>query len=142
MSEHQLYYRFKSVGIDFFDKNDIKKYNLPLTSFDCLSEQLFNLESAYKNETKESAHIIINAIPEICGVAELSVCHIIKLKPFSRTVKKNCFSMCISKFEFNEELNLYFYHTEDFSEVRQILENFIENEKLPDLSKWKCQFIG
>ncbi|MDE5602292.1 MAG: hypothetical protein K2J16_07340 [Clostridia bacterium] len=142
MSEHKLYYRFKPIGIDWSDEKEIKKHNLPLTSFECLSEQLFHLDSAYKNKTKDPADIIINAVPEIWGVVELHVCHQIGFKLLSRAVKTNCFSICISKIEFNEEMNMYYYDTEDFSEVRQILQDFIENKKIPDLRKWKCEFVA
>ena len=142
MSEQGLYYRFEDNFVDFYNEKEVKKRNLPLTSFDCLSEQLYNLEAAYKDQTKESADIIINAIPEICGVAEIYVCHKIKFKLFSRAVKVNCFSMCISRIELNEELYLYEYDTEDFGEVRQVLEDFVKNKKLPDLSKWKRQYIA
>ena len=142
MEQNIFYYRFKPIGIDFSDEKEIKKHNRELTSFSCISDQLGKLQSAYDNATKERADIIINVLPEISGVNELQVFHNVRYKLFSHTVKRNCFSLCVTKFDNSDQLNLYFYDTEDFNEVKQIFEDFIEKKIIPDLSKWERKFIG
>ena len=142
MEQSKLYYRFKAIGIDCSDEKEIKKYNSELTSFDCLNDQFIKLKSAYENATKERADIVVNALPDLSGVSELQVYHNIKYKLFSHAVKSNCFSLCISKFNNSDQLSLFFYDTENFDEVKQIFEDFIVNNIIPDLSKWKMTFIG
>ncbi len=141
MGSHEFSYRFNAIGIDISDVNEVRKYNSVLSSVHCLDEQFDKLESSYKNATKERADIIINVLPDISGVAELSVYHKIDFKLFSRTVKRNCFSLCISKYN-NDTLSLYFYNTDNFVEVKQIFVDFIEHKTVPDLSDWECKFIG
>lgn len=140
--QHKFYYRFEAVGIDVSDEQEIKKYNSELTSFDCLNERLRILKTAFDYATKERADIILDVLPEISGVIELQVYHSIRYKLFSRTVKRNCFSLCITKYNDIGQMGLYFYDTTDFNEVKQILTDFIEKKAIPDLSNWKCTWIG
>lgn len=142
MSLHKFFYRFKPIGIDFTDEREIRKYNSELTSFNCLEDQFTKLEYAYKNATKERADIVINVIPKLSGVIEISVFHKIKYKLFSRIVKSQCYSFCITQFDDSNQLSLFFHDTENFKEVKQIFQDFIENQAIPDLKNWKQQFIG
>ena len=41
-----------------------------------------------------------------------------------------------------EKLRLYFLRTDDFYAVKKIFTDFIEFGKRPDLSAWKCKYIG
>lgn len=142
MEQIKFYYRFKPVFIDFLSEKEIKKYNSELSSFGCLEEQLNILNYSYNNATKERADIIINPLPAISGVTELQVYHKIKFKLFSHDIKENCFCLCITKFNNENELSLFFRNTENFFEVTQIFEDFIENGTIPELHEWKVKFIG
>lgn len=142
MEQIKLYYRFKAIAIDFLDEKEIKKYNAELLSFSCLDEQFDKLKFAYDNATKECADIKINALPDISGVIELEVYHRIKHKLFSHTIKSNCFSLCVTKFDEHNQLSLFFYETMNFKEVKKIFEDFIVSHKIPELSKWDIKFIG
>lgn len=142
MAQYTFFYRFEPLGIDFSSAKEIKQYNSELTSFSCLENQLNKLKFAYDNATKERADIAIDVLPDLSGVAELQVYHKIKFKLFSHKLKLNCFSICISKYNTKNELSLFFYETENFDEVKQILKDFIENKTLPELSGWKTTFIG
>jgi len=124
------YYRFRGIGIDFTDEKEIKKYNSELLSFDDLADQFRRLRAAFENKGRERADIMINVLPEVSGVAELSVFHNIKRKLFSKEIKKQCFSLCITKYN-SDELGLYFYDTSDIGEVETIFEEFVKHQKLP-----------
>jgi len=142
LNSHEFFYRFKAIGIDFSDENEIRKYNSALSSIHCLDEQFNNLETSYINATKERADIVINVMPDISGVIELSVFHNIVFKLFSHTVKRNLFSLCLTKYNNNDTLELYFHDTDNIKEVKTIFKNFIENHSVPNLSDWKCKYIG
>lgn len=97
---------------------------------------------SYDNATNEHAPIILNAIPDVFGVVELSVQHFLKHKLFSKAVKRQYFGLCIDKYNLDETLELYFYETEKFEEVYNIIEAFVNNQIIPDLSSWKQKYIG
>lgn len=142
MKEAELYYRLKAIGIDVLDEYEVKRFNEPLMSFDALEKPFSSLESAYNNRIKLRADIIVNALPEIDGVAELSVYHEIKFGLFSRSVKKQCFSLCAAHYDTDGKSRLYFYETQDMAEVRRIFENFVSERRIPDFGAWKCVLIG
>lgn len=137
-----LYYRFKAVGIDVLDNSDVEKHSTPLQSADCLSEGFDRLKRAFDNRTKERADIIVNAVPAVAGILEIAVFHKIKFKPFSRAVKTNVFSLCITHIDYSDKMRLYYLETDDFTAVKEIFTDFTENGKAPALSDWKCKFIG
>lgn len=133
----KLYYRFEPIGIDVSDEEEVKRYNEELTSFAVLERQFDLLKTAYNEQLKERADVIINALPVIDGVAELAVFHNIKFKLFSRTVKWQKFSLCV---DWCDELGnwcLYFYDTQDFDEVVRIFDDFVTKRKIPDFSFWE-----
>ncbi|MCM1289721.1 MAG: hypothetical protein NC132_04345 [Corallococcus sp.] len=142
MNNFTYYYRFEAVGIDFSSEKEIRKYNQKLVSFSDVSQQLDKMRYAYDNLQNERADVIINALPDVCGVAEIAVFHEIKRKLFSRQVKINRFSICLSKYDQDGKLSLYFTSTCDFSAVETILRNFVQNAAIPDLRSWQCSFIG
>lgn len=137
MTIPQYYYRLKPIAIDVSDVNEIKKYNRELGALSDISEQLERLKRAYDYAQKERADIIINAIPEVKGVVELSVFHLAKRRIFSKTVKQNCFSLCATKYESDGSMTLYFYDTANFDEVTAILSDYIEKQKSPAFDGWQ-----
>lgn len=138
----KLYYRFDAIGIDCFDEDDIKEHSRELISASCLNEQFDKLRAAYEQATCNRADVIINAVPEISGILEIAAYHKIAYKLFSRKVKSNCFCVCITHIDDCEKLRLYFLRTDDFYAVKKIFTDFIEFGKRPDLSAWKCKYIG
>ena len=84
--------------------------------------------------------MVINILPDIFGVTEISVYHKIKHKLFSKEIKKQCFTLCITRYEDKapyEELALYDYETVDIAEVKSIFYELINNHTLPKLNNWK-----
>lgn len=137
-----FYYRCKAVPVEYGNLKDIEKYDRPLHSFEELAERFRLLQTAYEYAAKEHADIIVNPYPEISGVAELGVCHTVKRKLFSGTVKKNCFSLWADKFSEDGILTLYDCETTEISEVKRIFAELIQGGKLPDFGKWKSTVIG
>ena len=133
----KLYYRFEPIGIDVADENEVKRYNEELTSFSALERQFALLETAFNDRLKERADIIINAVPSVNGVAEISVFHNIRYKLFSRTVKWHKLSLCVTYYDESGNSRLYFYDTKDIAEVRNIFEQFINKYQVPDFSVWE-----
>lgn len=142
MDEHKFYYRFKPIGIDHSKEQEIRKYNQELVSFEELSVQFDMLKNAYDKAVKTRADIIINALPDIGGVVEISVHHKIKFKFFSRMVRQNVFSLCVDRYNEDNKLILYNYETVNIEEVKLIFREFIQAHILPDLNKWKYTYIG
>lgn len=140
MDNHQFYYRFKAKGIDCGDPEEVEKHNSVLISMYCLDEQFGRLEAAYRDATKDSADIIVDVIPAIDGVMEMSVCHQFRRKLFSREIKYNNFFLTI-QWLVGDSWDLYWYETEDIQEVKQLFADMIENKQIPDLTKWNstCQ---
>lgn len=134
---HKFYFRFKPIFIDNSDEKEIVKYNQVLHFFDELSPRFSELKKAYDNNEKNRADIIVNVLPDICGVTEISVYHKIKFKLFSKVSKQNVFSICIEQYAEDDSLSLFFYDTADFNEMKQIFSDFINEYTLPDLSKWQ-----
>lgn len=137
MNTSKLYYRFESIGLDVTDEKEVKKYNEELTSFVVLERQFDLLKTAYDGQLKERADIMIDALPDVDGVAELAVFHNIKLKLFSRAVKWQKFSLCATYYDVADNSFLYFYDTQDFDEVKRIFEDFVTKRKIPDFSSWE-----
>lgn len=142
MNNLTYYYRLEPLGIDVASEKEIKKYNQRLVSFADLSQQLDKMRYAFQNEENARCDIIVNVLPNTCGVVEFAVYHEIKRKLFSRKVKSNRFSMCLSIFDDNGMLSLYDLTTVDFDEVVNLLRDFVENAATPDLSRWHCTYIG
>lgn len=137
MNASKFYYRFKPIGIDVSDEKEVKRYNEELTSFAVFERQFDLLKTAYVEQLKERADIIINAFPCVDGVAELAVFHNIKLKLFSRTVKWQKLSLCATCYDATDNSILYFYDTQDFDEVKRIFEDFVTKRKIPDFRFWE-----
>lgn len=135
--DKKFYFRFNPIGIDVADEKEVKKYNDELISFAALEKQFALLETAYNNKLKERADIIVDALPCVENIAELAVFHNIKYKLFSRSVKWQKFSLCATSYEENGCSCLYFYDSHNITEVRQMFENFINEHKIPDFSKWE-----
>lgn len=139
-------YRFKPIGIDGHngyagpDKEEIKKRNSKLTSFNSLDEKFNKLEQAYTYATNKREHIIINVNPTISGIYELAVYHKIKRKLFSRTIKINCYSICVSKNIGENKICSLAYQTDDINKVKRIFNDFIEKQTAPDLTNWEIIF--
>ncbi len=142
MADQKFFYRFEPIVIDFSDEREIRKYGRELHSFDDLSTQLKSLRSAFEQATKVRADIIVNMLPSVSGAVELTVFHKIRYKFFSHTLKKNCFSIDLLKYNEADVLGMYFYETTDFSEVVRIFSDLIEKRTLPELQKWKYSRIG
>ena len=142
MGPHEFYYRLKPLGIDYSNKKDIVKYNDVLNSFNDLSEQFDALQRAFDQLEKTRADIIINVLPDISGVVEISVYHKIKFKFFSQKVKQNVFSLSIDKYDSDGKLSLFSYETSSLDEVKFIFRDFIDNNNVADLDKWYCTYIG
>lgn len=142
MNNLTYYYRFEPIAIDVSSEKEIKKYNQQLVSFADLSQQLDKMRYAFQNEEKDRCDIIINVLPNTYGVVEFAVYHELKRKLFSRQVKTNRFSMCLSKFDCDGMLSLYDLATDNFFEVAKLLQDFVENGVAPDLSHWDCTYIG
>lgn len=140
MNNTYFSYRIEPIGIDFTDQKDIQKHNYPLQSFAELAERFKTMQLAYEGAGKERADLTVNAFPPVGDATELTVFHDIRRKLFSRAVKKNGFSLCLTKY-CDDKLYLYFYETQDIAEVKQIFSDWIEGGKLPDLSRWKSQLI-
>ena len=141
MNETIFSYRIEPIGIDFTDQKDIRKYNRPLQSFAETAERFETMRLAHENAGKERADLTVNAYPPVGEATELTVFHDIRFKLFSRAIKKNCFSLCLTKY-CGDKLRLYFYETQDIAEVKQIFSDWIESGKLPDLSQWKSRSIA
>ena len=142
MDDVKIYYRFKAIAIDFSDINEVEKYSTLLKDYSDLKEQLALLKTSYDNEVKERADIALVAVPEISGVVEMSAFNDLRFHLFSRKVKKHCISMCITKYEDNEALGMYFKEFNNFEEVENIFKEFVNNHKLPDLKTWECKIIN
>ena len=141
MPENVFSYRLDAIPVDFTDPKDIQKHNRPLNNMDELEKQFQSMQFAYKNLLRERADLAVNASPEVNGVAEISAYHALKQKFFSHALKKNCFSLCMTKYE-GDKLYLYFYDTQDIAEVKRIFYDWIRSGNLPDLGKWKRNFIA
>lgn len=137
MDTPKLYYRFEPIEIDVADEKEVKKYNEELTSFAVLERRFDLLKTAYNEQLKERADIMINALPDVDGVAELAVFHNIKFKLFSRAVKWQKLSLCATFYDATDNSVLYFYDTQDFDEVKRIFEDFVTKRKIPDFSTWE-----
>lgn len=142
MSKQEFYYRFEAIALDLSDEQEIRTDNLKLTHFSCLDEQFAKLKAAYDNMLRERADIMVNPLPEVCGLAELSVYHNIKFKLFSRKVKSQQFTLCATTYDSDGAMSLYFYDTNDFYFVKQAFEKLITECKIPDFSLWEHIFIG
>ena len=82
--------------------------------------------------------ITVNVLPDILGVTELYVYHKIKRKLFSKDIKKQSFSFCITKYEQSDDTHaLYEYETINFKEVENIFNELIINHAIPKLNTWK-----
>lgn len=137
----QYYYRLNSFGHDNFDESEIKKYNHELASLDDLSSQFKLLKDSYADFSKERADIKVCVLPDpaekyLNGVVEIAVYHKLKRKPFSKEIKENVFSMSITQGS-PTGIDLYFYDTTDFEEVKKIFVEYINTQKIPDTSKWE-----
>lgn len=142
MNEQKFYYRFNAVFVEDFDEKSLKKYCSELKYLSELDGQFEKLQRAFVNAEKERADIIVNAYPELSGVAELSVFHQIKFKLFSKTVKKNVFTMCATSYGKDGDSTLYFYETADFEQVKRWFTDFIEKGQIPDFTHWEKHYIG
>lgn len=136
MNGLKIYYRFKPIGIDYSSERDVKKYSQKLNSFADLSEQFQKMKVAFETKSNERADITINILPDISGVTELHVYHDIKRKLFSKEIKKQCFSLCMTRYE-NDTDALYEYETTNIEEVECIFYELITNLTIPDLSKFE-----
>lgn len=140
MNQVKYYYRLNSKGIDNWDKKDVENNNQILVSFDVLLEPLELLRTSYENQNKDRAQIIVCVMPDesllLNDVIELSVYHKIKKKLFSKKIKENIYALCITKGSPNG-VDVCFYNTKDFDEVKQIFHDYVVNQKTPDLSIWE-----
>lgn len=134
----KFYYRFMPLGVDYTSKKDIEKYSTELKTFDNLSNQFHKLKVAFDTASKERADIAVNVLPDIFGVTELCVYHNIKRKLFSKDIKKQCFFLCLTRYEPPNEIHaLYEYETTNIKEVESIFSGLINNQLIPDLNNWK-----
>ena len=143
MEQTRFYYTFEPAAIDVSDEKEAKKYGRPFIGFENdLSDRFRRLKEVYDRAEKEDVHITVNAFPPVSGVAEIAVFHEIKFRLFSRAVKKQCFFLCITKYEADGTMDLYEYETNDFRETEQIFRDFLQEGALPDLTRWKRIPIG
>ena len=140
--EPKFFYRFDPIGIDPSDEKEVRKYGRELHSLSELSERFQMLKTSYERAEKNSADIVINILPAIAGAEELSVFHEIRRKLFSRAIKKNCFSLCLTKYDDHDILWMHSYETTDFSEVERIFSDLINERVLPRLDAWEHIKIG
>ena len=137
----KYYYSINGLGVDYFDKKAILKYNQELNSFEDLSEPFELLEKSYENVTKERADIMVCVLPHdtethINGVVEITAYHKTKSKPFLKKRTENIFSLCTAKITATGT-ELYFYETTNFYEVKTIFYDYIVSQKIPDLISWE-----
>ncbi len=125
------YYRFEPVGIDLASQKDVERHSEKLVGFSDVESRLQQLKSAFQNQEKARQDLTVTMLGETA--AELSVFHKIKFKLFSKTVKTQCFSLCLTTLDC-----LYFYETDNFDYVQQIFKDFVEKHALPDVSQWEC----
>ncbi len=137
MEEYRFYFNTEGLGLDCTDEKDVELYALPLTNFDCLTEYFYKMQTAHENGFRDKVQILtINVFPDVSGVFEFIVHHDIRRKLFSRKLKKNCFVLCVSQYE-NDGIAMYEYETENISEAKQLLKDFVCNYTVPNFDSWK-----
>ena len=151
LNQIQYYYRLKSLGIDNFCEKDIKRHNQELRSFDDLSSQFELLKKSYEQKDNVRADIMVCVTPDdaeryIDGVVEVTVFHKVKKKMFSRKIEESSFSLSLTKSRSSgtgwkayesSGIDLFFYDTTDFEEVKQIFYDYVTNQTIPNLSNWE-----
>lgn len=90
-TDSKFYCRIDASMVDYCDEKEVREHSRELASFCDLSERFSLLKRAYETANKEHTNIVINPLPPMSGVAELSVFHCFKRKIFSRKVKANFF---------------------------------------------------
>ena len=138
MNNLKFYYRFEPIAVDYSSERDVKKHSKELNAFNDLSEQFHKLRIAFDAASNERADIQINILPDILGITEICVYHRIKRKLFSKAIKKQCFFLCITRYEPpNETHALYEYETTSIEEIERIFNELITNQIIPNLNIWK-----
>ena len=141
-TDSKFYCRIDASMVDYCDEKEVREHSREMASFCDLSERFSLLKRAYETANKEHTNIVINPLPPMSGVAELSVFHCVKRKIFSRKVKANFFYLSIDRYDSFGEMGWYECKTESIEKVEEIFRDFIEKRKLPSLLGWKYKYIG
>ena len=71
-TDSKFYCRIDASMIDYCDEKEVREHSRELASFCDLSERFSLLKRAYETANKEHTNIVINPLPPMSGVAELS----------------------------------------------------------------------
>ena len=71
MSSTRLYFSDKPVGIDITDENEIANCSERIFGFSDISDKTARLKAAFESVSSDRADVIVRAVPDICGVAEI-----------------------------------------------------------------------
>ena len=78
----------------------------PVSSSEQLQEQLDLFKHALESGQRAKGSITVVALPNVCGVAEISVVHRLRRSLFSKTLKENRFYLLLTRYV-GEELQMY-----------------------------------
>ena len=128
---------FGNVGIDLSDEKHIRHRLQPVSSSEQLQEQLDLFKHALESGQRAKGSITVIALPNVCGVAEISAVHHLRRSLFSKTLKENRFYLLLTRYV-GEELQMYEKVTDNAEQLKNLFSEFIDCKKVPDLHDWKC----
>ena len=135
MSSARLYFSDKPVGIDITDENEIARCSERIFGFSDISDKTARLKEAFESVSSDRADVIVRAVPDICGVAEIHAYNDLRRALFSKKIKKHALNVTLTRFEADEPI-LYARDFDDPDAVEKIFADFTDSGTLPDFSGW------
>lgn len=133
----RLYFSDKPIGIDITDESEMESCSKRIFGYSDISDRIARLEAAFESASVERADVIVRAIPDINGVAELHAFNDTKRSLFSKKIKKHVICVTATRFEADETI-LYAEEFDDPLAVRKIFEDFTVSGDIPDFSVWEA----